>query len=95
MREYELIYIVHPEVEEPGLTDILDRVKSLISNNGGEVDNETSWGKRRLAYPIQNMREGLYMFLEIKLPPQTVFEVEHGLKLIEPVMRHLIVRVEE
>jgi small subunit ribosomal protein S6 len=95
MRDYELTYIIHPEVEEPDLTDILDRVRSLISNNGGEIVNETSWGKRRLAYPIQNMREGLYMFLELKLPAQAILEIEHALKLTEPVMRHLIVRVEE
>jgi len=95
MHRYELTFIVHPEVEEPDLTGILERVNSLITDNGGEVVNQTSWGTRRLAYPIQRMREGLYMFFEVKLPSEAIVEIERMLKLTEPIMRHLIVRVEE
>lgn len=95
MHRYELTFIVHPEVEEPDLTGVLERVNSLITDQGGEVINQTSWGTRRLAYPIQKMREGLYIFLEVELPSEAIGEIERGLKLTEPIMRHLIVRVQE
>jgi len=95
MRNYELVFIVHPSVDEDGLTSVIDRIKSLIDRVGGNVVSVDQWGVRRLAYPIQDQWEGQYVLTQLELDPQQVSELEHDLGLIEPVMRHLIVRLEE
>jgi small subunit ribosomal protein S6 len=95
MREYELTFIVRSDVEESDQTAVIDRVKSLITNNGGEVVKLDLWGTRRLAYPIKDVREGQYVFMITNLPAQSVIEVERGIKLTENILRHLFVRVEE
>jgi small subunit ribosomal protein S6 len=95
MRDYELTLIVRSDIEEPDLTAVIDRVKSLISDNGGEVSRLDMWGTRRLAYPIKQVREGQYVFMVTQLPPQALVEVDRGIKLIEDILRHLFVRVDE
>lgn len=91
MRDYELTYIVHPQVDRDGLTAVIEEVKALIESVGGVVQSVQPWGLRRLAYPIRKVREGHYVCMEIGLEPQGVAELEQGLRLKEPVIRHLIV----
>jgi small subunit ribosomal protein S6 len=95
MREYEFTFIVRSDVEELDLNAVIDRVKGLISDNGGEVTKLDLWGTRRLAYPIQNMREGQYVFMLTKLPSRAIAEMSRSLQLMEQVTRHLFVRVDE
>ncbi len=95
MRDYEMIFIVHPEVDREGLSGVIEEVKGLIEASGGTVRKAEPWGLRRLAYPIQKVREGHYVYMEIGLEPDGVAKVERGLKLKEQVIRHLIVRIEE
>jgi small subunit ribosomal protein S6 len=92
MREYELTLIVRTDIEEPDLTAVVDRVKGLITDNGGEVTRLDMWGTRRLAYPINNVREGQYVFMLTQLPPRAITELDRVLNLTEDVMRHLFVR---
>jgi small subunit ribosomal protein S6 len=95
MRDYEFTFIASPHVDEADLSSLTDRVKGLITEAGGEIAKVDTWGTRRLAYPINENREGQYTFMLVKLPPQAVVEVDRALNLIEDVMRHLFVRVEE
>ncbi len=95
MRSYELVFIVHPEVDGDDLTAVLDRVKGLVERDGGKVTQVEPWGLRRLAYPIQDQREGQYVLMGLELEPQGVASLERGLMLTEQIIRHLIVRVEE
>ncbi|HEC33772.1 MAG TPA: 30S ribosomal protein S6 [Chloroflexi bacterium] len=95
MRDYELLYIVHPQVDQEGLTAVIEEVKALIESTGGAVHKVEPWGLRRLAYPIQKVREGQYVLMQIGLDPQGVTEVKRGLKLKELIIRHLIVRMNE
>jgi small subunit ribosomal protein S6 len=95
VRSYELVFIVHPEVDEDDLTALFETVKGLVERSGGQVTRVDPWGLRRLAYPIQKLWEGQYVLMRLELEPQGVAELEHGLGLTEPIMRHLIVRVEE
>jgi small subunit ribosomal protein S6 len=95
MREYELTIIVRSDIEEPDLMTLIDRVKALITDQGGEVAKLDLWGTRRLAYPIKQVREGQYVFMVTQLPPQALAEVDRGIKLIEDILRHLFVRVDE
>ena len=94
MRNYELIYIVHPELDEDDLAAVKDRITGLIDRYSGKVTQVEPWGLRRLAYPIQKQWEGQYTLMQFDMEPQGVAGLERDLGLVEPVMRHLVVRVE-
>ena len=94
MRSYELIFIVHPELDEDDLTAVLERVTGLIERNSGKVSRVEPWGLRRLAYPIEKQGEGQYVLMGLELEPQGMAGLERDLGLVEPLMRHLIARVE-
>lgn len=95
MRSYELMFIVHPELDESAFNDVVEKVKGWITDSGGQVDNVDLWGKRRLAYPIQKQVEGQYMLLNVQLEPTFCSDLEHNLGLQEPIMRFLLTAEEE
>jgi small subunit ribosomal protein S6 len=95
VRSYELVFIVHPEVDEDGLTAVTEKVEGLIKRNGGKVTRIEPWGLRRLAYPIQKQWDGQYVLMRLELESQSVVGLERDLGLTEQIMRHLVVRVEE
>jgi small subunit ribosomal protein S6 len=90
MREYDLIFIVHPDLETTAFDEVVQRVQSWITDQGGEIVKTDIWGKRRLAYPIQKKEEGQYVLIDTKLPPASIIDIERNLGLLEPVMRFLI-----
>jgi small subunit ribosomal protein S6 len=90
MRSYELLFIVHPEVDESAFNELLDKVKGWIKDSGGQVDNVDLWGKRRLAYPIQKQIEGQYVLINTQLDPAYCSDLEHNLGLQEPIIRFLL-----
>ncbi|HDQ71420.1 MAG TPA: 30S ribosomal protein S6 [Chloroflexi bacterium] len=94
VRNYELLFIIHPDVDEDNLTAIVERVTDLIARNDGEVKNVEAWGMRRLAYPIQDQREGQYVLMKLEMQPQGVAGLENDLHLLEAIMRHIVVRLE-
>jgi small subunit ribosomal protein S6 len=95
MREYELIFIVHPDLEETAVNELVDRIKTWITDDDGKINKVDPWGKRKLAYPIRKQNEGQYFFLNIEIDPSFVAELERNLRFLEPVMRFLITAVEE
>ena len=95
MRQYELTFIVHPDLDEPGRSALLAKVQGWITQEGGSVRQVNDWGRRRLAYPILKLREGHYYLLNIDMEPGRVSELERNIKLSEDIIRHLVVRVEE
>jgi small subunit ribosomal protein S6 len=94
VRSYELVFIVHPEVDGDDLTAIVETVKGLVERGGGEVTQVEPWGLRRLAYPIQKQWEGQYVLMRFELEPRSVAELERGLGFTEQIMRHLVVSAE-
>ena len=91
-RDYELGFILQPEVNEEQTRAILDRVEQVVANYGGQVVRVNQWGRRRLAYPIQHNRDGYYVFIDMMLTPETVIELDRVLKVSEDVLRHMIKR---
>ncbi len=91
-RDYELGFILNPEVSEEQTRAILDRVQTIVANYGGQTVKVNQWGRRRLAYPIQRHRDGFYIFIDMILTPETVSELDRTLKVSEEVLRHLIKR---
>ncbi|MCH7836464.1 MAG: 30S ribosomal protein S6 [Chloroflexi bacterium] len=95
MREYELVMIVSPEVEDEAVQSTIERVQQFIAEQGGQVKEVTPWGRRRLAYPIDRHLEGSYVLAQLSLDPQRLKALEENLTQAEDVIRHLVVKLEE
>ena len=91
MRSYEVVFIVHPDLDENALKGVIDRVQGWITGSGGTVDKVDQWGKRRLAYSIRKQREGQYVCMETQFNPTFSAELERNLRFVEPVMRFSII----
>jgi small subunit ribosomal protein S6 len=91
VRDYELMYIARPDLDEEGLQGAVESVEQLINGAGGSVVITTSWGRRRLAYEVDHLRDGHYMLLHARLEGGRVAEVERALAIHETVFRHLLV----
>jgi small subunit ribosomal protein S6 len=94
VRSYELVFIVNPELDEDDLTAVRERVEGLIERSSGKVTKVEPWGLRRLAYPVQKQGEGQYVLMQLEIEAQGVAELERDLGLVEPILRHLIVRAD-
>ena len=94
MRNYELVLILQPDLDEEAFNAAVDKVKGWISEAQGSVEKVDVWGKRRLAYPIRKQNEGQYALLTVKMEPSFAIKLEANLRLHEPVMRFLIKLVE-
>ena len=91
-RDYELGFILNPEVNEEQTRAILERVEQVVANHDGQIVRINQWGRRRLGYPIEHHRDGFYVFIDMILTPETVIELDRTLKVSEEVLRHLIKR---
>lgn len=89
-RDYELGLVINPDVGEEQARAIVERVSQSITSNGGQIVRINAWGRRRLTYPIQHHRDGLYFFFDLIMPPTAVAEIERALRVNEDVIRHLM-----
>lgn len=87
LRNYELMVILDPDLDERTVEPSLDTYLNVIRNDGGSVDNVDIWGKRRLAYEINNKSEGIYAVIALSAAPATVKELDRQLTLNESVVR--------
>jgi len=95
VRDYELVTIIKPDVADEDATAVVEKVKSFVTDRKGEQGEVNPWGKRKLAYPIGQYKEGNYFLMRFKLEPKETRELETSLKLNEKVMRHLLVKQEK
>jgi small subunit ribosomal protein S6 len=93
IREYELIIILRPTLTEEQIQERVDRLTRTITSRGGEVMSVEPWGRRRLAYPIQKSREGIYILMRLKLASSLLEELKGQMRLDEEIIRHLLIRV--
>jgi small subunit ribosomal protein S6 len=91
-RDYELGFILNPEVSEDETRTLLERVEQIVATYGGQIVKINQWGRRRLAYPIERHRDGFYVFIDMILTPETVTELERTLTVSEIVLRHMVKR---
>ena len=94
MRRYELMLVLRPDAAEDRVQATLDRTTRGIAAAGGQIVKVSPWGRRRLAYPIGQNREGSYYLLLFDAPSDAIGELERSLLITEEVMRHLVTRVE-
>jgi small subunit ribosomal protein S6 len=95
MRNYELMYIVKPELDEEQLTGVIEKFANLIAANGGEVVSTDKWGKRRLAYEIKDYREGVYILVNFKGEAGTAQELDRVMKITDDILRFMIINKDE
>jgi small subunit ribosomal protein S6 len=94
MRHYEIVFIVHPDPSEQ-VPAMIERYKSTVTTQGGQVHRVEDWGRRQLAYMIQKLAKAHYVCLNIECGKETLAELEHAFKFNDAVLRHLIVQTKK
>jgi small subunit ribosomal protein S6 len=92
MHDYELVAMVSPEVDEDGVSKIVEKMTQSINSRGGAVEEMKDWGKRRLAYPVRRFMEAEYIVARFKLMPRAVKEVEKEIGASADILRYLVVK---
>ena len=95
MRQYELMIILDPELDERTLAPTLDKFLTVITKDGGTVDNVDVWGRRKMAYEIQKKSEAIYVVVNFTAEPATSQELDRLLSINETILRTKIIRPEE
>ncbi|MDN5604714.1 30S ribosomal protein S6 [Rothia sp. HC945] len=95
MREYELMAIIDPEVDDRAVEPTLNKFLDVVRNGNGTIENIDIWGRRRLAYEIQKKSEGIYAVVNFTSDPEVAKELDRVLGLNESIMRTKIIRPEE
>ncbi|HSJ37307.1 MAG TPA: 30S ribosomal protein S6 [Planococcus sp. (in: firmicutes)] len=92
MREYELMYIIQPAIEEEAKKVLVERFNEVLTSNGAEIIESKEWGKRRLAYEINDLREGFYQIVKINAGSEAINEFTRLANINEDIIRHIAVR---
>ncbi|ANU14626.1 SSU ribosomal protein S6p [Planococcus halocryophilus Or1] len=92
MREYELMYIIQPAIEEEAKKALVERFNDILTTNGAEIIESKEWGKRRLAYEINDLREGFYQIVKVNAGSEAINEYTRLANINEDIIRHIAVR---
>lgn len=94
MSKYELAVVLNAKIEDDERAAVMEKIKGYIERFGGVVTNVDEWGKKRLAYEIQKMREGYYYFIQFDAETTVPEEIERRVRIMESVIRYLCVKQE-
>lgn len=94
-RKYELVYIVSPEATDEQVAEVHTQVDAVVQRLGGQLEKTENWGRRKLAYEIGRHKEGTYVLEVIHGSGELMKEIDRRLKVLDSVIRHLTVRVDE
>ena len=92
MRKYEVVFVLRPDLDEEKNAAMIEKFKDLIESHGGEIIKIDKWGKRRLAYEVKDLREGVYIIVHMNAEPKVATELDRVFKITDEVLRHIIVR---
>jgi len=95
MRKYEIMYIIRPNTEEEARQAIVERFDDVLTSQGAEVIESKDWGKRRLAYEIEDFREGYYRLVKTNASPEAVTEFDRLAKINDDIIRHIVIKEDE
>ena len=96
MRTYEMLFLLKPDLAEEAIAESKERLQNIIAGFGGEFVNEADgWGRKRLAYAIEDYHEGIYFLWYFKGRPETVLELDRVIKISDNFLRHIIIRQDE
>jgi ribosomal protein S6 len=91
MKEYELTVLIHPDLEM-NLDPALNKIRETITTAGGEITNEDSWGKKKLAYQINNQEFAIYAYFDLNLPADAPLKISNILNITDESLRYLLVK---
>ncbi len=91
MRDYELVIIVTPDIDETATADVVEKGKNWNTEAGGSIESFEEWGRQKLAYLVRNNKEGQYYLFNLKLEPTAVVSLERNFRLQESILRFLII----
>ena len=94
MRQYEIVFLVHPDQSEQ-VPAMIDRYKGMIATGGGKVHRLEDWGRRQLAYPIAKVHKAHYVLMNIESDQKTLDELTGAFRFSDAVLRHLVVQMDE
>ena len=94
-RKYELVYVVSPDVSDDQVNERHGQIDAIVQRMGGRIERTDNWGRRKLAYEIGRHKEGTYVLEVIEGNGELMKEIDRRLKVIDSVIRHLVVRVDE
>ena len=94
-RQYELIYILPPETAEAQANDLHEQVAQIVTRLNGQIEKTENWGRRKFAYEIGHFKDGVYVLEVINGSGELMKELDRRLKVLDQVLRHMIVRVDE
>jgi small subunit ribosomal protein S6 len=92
LRSYETLFVLKPDLDEDATTAAIERLTELIQKNKGTVEQINRWGKKRLAYEIEDYREGYYTLVYFQGEPETAKELDRVMRISDFLLRHTIVR---
>ncbi|KSU59088.1 30S ribosomal protein S6 [[Bacillus] enclensis] len=95
MRKYELMYIVRPNIDDESKKAVVERFDNVLTTNGAEIIESKDWGKRRLAYEINDFRDGFYQLVKMNANTEAVNEFDRLAKISDDIIRHIVVKDEE
>ncbi|MCM3147699.1 30S ribosomal protein S6 [Bacillus altitudinis] len=94
MRKYEVMYIIRPTVDDEAKKAVIERFNNVLTSNGAEITGTKDWGKRRLAYEINDFREGFYQIVNVQSDAVAVQEFDRLAKISDDIIRHIVVKEE-
>ncbi|MCG7345799.1 30S ribosomal protein S6 [Sporosarcina sp. ACRSL] len=94
MRKYEIMYIIRPTVEDEAKKALITRFDDILTSNGAEIIESKEWGKRRLAYEIDDLREGYYQLVTVNAGTEAIDEFNRLANINEDIIRHMAVRLD-
>ena len=94
MSKYELAVVVSAKLEDDARAEVIEKVKALVERFGGQLSDVDEWGKKRLAYEIQKMKEAYYYFIHFESETTTPGEIEERIRIMDGVIRYLCVKQE-
>ena len=89
MRNYEIVVVFHPDLDDTALNAAIEKIKSWVTETGGVITNVENWGKRRLAYLIRKQRDGKYVMFNVQMNPTSTAEFDRNMRFLEPVLRFM------
>ncbi|MFD3155369.1 30S ribosomal protein S6 [Haloimpatiens sp. FM7330] len=94
MRKYETIFILQPSLDDEAVNANIEKFKGIIENGGGQIENVDLWGKRKLAYEIKKVNEGIYVLINFTADSDLPKELDRNFRIADSVIRHIIVNPE-
>lgn len=95
MKKYEIMYIIRPNIEDEAKQAVVERFDNILTSQGAEIIESKDWGKRRLAYEIEDFRDGFYRLIQTNAGPEAIQEFDRLAKINDDIIRHIVIKDEK